>query len=208
MLALSYGGTVWGELIHRVIYRIIGNLQPNPSANLVGNRKELYIVKKFAGLMLAIVMVLSFGAGSVFASSNQSTLDIYIDDVLGTKYKYGGTSVKTGFDCSGFVNHIFSKMGYELERRSADIATEGTKVAKDELRVGDLVFFDTSGKNNGGISHVGIYVGNGQFAHASTSKGVIIDELDSSYYKPRYVTARRILSETDFQRFTTVNEAQ
>ena len=165
-------------------------------------------MKKFAALMLAVVMLLSFNAGSVFASSNQSTLDTYIEDVLGTKYKYGGTSVKTGFDCSGFVGHIFAKLGYDLNRRSADIATQGTKVAKKDLIVGDLVFFDTSGKNNSSITHVGIYVGDGKFAHASSSKGVVIEKLDSSYYKPRYVTARRILSETDFEKFTSVKEAQ
>lgn len=128
-----------------------------------------------------------------------------IEDVKGTKYKYGGNTT-SGFDCSGFVRYIFDKMGYELPRRSADQASEGTKVAKDDLVAGDLVFFDTSGSNDGDITHVGIYVGDGKFAHASTSKGVIIDSLDSSYYKPRYVTARQILSDEDYETYVQADK--
>lgn len=170
-------------------------------------------MKKISTTLILALLIFSIAAGSVFASSSTATkaddtvMNTYIDNVLGTKYKYGGTSTKTGFDCSGFVGHIFRKMGYELERRSADIATQGTKVAKDDLIPGDLVFFDTSGSNNGGITHVGIYVGDGQFAHASTSKGVRYDSLDSSYYKPRYVTARRVLADTDYVAFATVTPA-
>jgi len=171
-------------------------------------------MKKVTSTLILSILIFALTAGSVFASGTTATKDddtvmiTYIENVLGTKYKYGGTSVKTGFDCSGFVNHIFKKMGYDLERRSADMATKGTKVAKDELIPGDLVFFDTSGKNNGGITHVGIYVGDGQFAHASSSKGVRYDSLDSSYYKPRYVTARRVLTETDYIAFATVKPAE
>ena len=171
-------------------------------------------MKKLSTSLILAILIFSLATGSVFASSSTATkaddtvMNTYIDNVIGTKYKYGGTSVKTGFDCSGFVGHIFKKMGYELDRRSADIATQGTKVAKDSLIPGDLVFFDTSGSNNGGITHVGIYVGDGQFAHASTSKGVRYDSLDSSYYKPRYVTARRILADTDYVAFATVKPVE
>lgn len=166
-------------------------------------------MKKISMSLLLSILIFAFATGSVFASSGTATKDsdttmiTYIDNVVGTKYKYGGTTT-AGFDCSGFVGHIFKKMGYELDRRSADIATQGTKVAKSDLIPGDLVFFDTNGSNNGSVTHVGIYVGNGQFAHASTSKGVRYDALDSSYYKNRYVTARRILSENDYVAFATV----
>jgi len=158
-------------------------------------------LKKLSITVLALALLLSFQATSVFASSS---MDAYIDDVKGTKYKYGGTTT-SGFDCSGFTSYIFAKMGYDLSRRSSDQATMGKKVEKSELIAGDLVFFDTSGKNNDQITHVGIYVGNGNFAHASTSKGVIINALDTDYYKTRFVTARRVLSEADHTTYVLNN---
>lgn len=154
-------------------------------------------MKNLSAMFIAIILLLTFSVGSASASS---TMMSSIENVKGTKYKYGGTST-SGFDCSGFVQYIFDKMGYDLPRRSADQATEGDKVAKADLKAGDLVFFDTNGPNNGEITHVGIYVGDGKFAHASTSKGVIIQELDSSYYKPRYVTARRVLNDDDYTKY-------
>ncbi len=127
-------------------------------------------------------------------------MDGIIDELIGVKYQYGG-STTSGFDCSGFTGYVFAKMGLDLSRRSVDQASQGEKVAKADLKAGDLVFFDTSGKNNGNISHVGIYVGNGKFAHASTRIGVTIDELDSSYYKTRYVTARRVMDDSAFEKY-------
>lgn len=159
--------------------------------------------KKITATLLGLVLLLAFQAGSAFANSQ---MDGFIDEALGSKYKYGGTTT-SGFDCSGFTGYIFKQMGIELSRSSRDQATEGQKVAKADLIEGDLVFFDTSGANNGGITHVGIYIGNGKFAHASTSRGVVIDELNSSYYKPRFVTARRILDESAFEKYTVVAKA-
>jgi len=160
-------------------------------------------VKKLSMMFLAVILLLTFSAGSVSASS--SSMLTNIEDVKGTKYKYGGNST-SGFDCSGFVRYIFDKMDIELPRRSADQALEGSKVAKTDLKVGDLVFFDTSGSNNGGITHVGIYVGDNKFAHSSSSKGVTIDSLNSSYYKPRYVTARRVISEEKYEKYVDASK--
>lgn len=152
-------------------------------------------------MLLGLALLLAFQAGSVFADSKMNG---FINDVIGTPYKSGGTTAK-GFDCSGFTSYVFAKMGIDLPRVSSDQATIGTKVAKTDLTAGDLVFFDTSGGNNSAISHVGIYIGDGKFAHASLSRGVVVDKIDSSYYKPRYVTARRILSE---EAFTTYADAK
>lgn len=161
--------------------------------------------KKISMILAGLVLLLAFQAGSAFASA--SKMDGFIDDLIGTRYSYGGTTTK-GFDCSGFTSYVFDKMGIDLPRRSADQAAVGKKVAKADLQPGDLVFFDTSGKNNGNISHVGIYVGDGKMAHASTSKGVTLDEINSSYYKSRFVTARRVMDEKAIETYTTVIEAK
>lgn len=154
-------------------------------------------MKKVTAMLLGLALLLAFQAGSAFADSKMNG---FINDVIGTPYKSGGSTTK-GFDCSGFTSYVFDKMGIDLPRRSVDQATVGTKVAKADLIAGDLVFFDTSGGNNGAISHVGVYIGDGKFAHASLSRGVVIDNIDSSYYKPRFVTARRVLGEEAFNTY-------
>jgi len=107
----------------------------------------------------------------------------------GAHYRRGGTS-RGGFDCSGFTRYIFAKYGISLPHSSAAQAGRGTSVCRGELKPGNLVFFATSRR---GISHVGIYVGNGSFVHAeSRGKGVTVDSLGSSYYSPRYRGARRV----------------
>ena len=82
-----------------------------------------------------------------------------------------------------------------LPRTSDSQSKVGTAVAKDDLQIGDLVFFNTLGN---GISHAGVYVGDNQFAHSSSSKGVRISKLSESYYKDRYVTARRVVDEESY----------
>nr|WP_102716131.1 C40 family peptidase [Paenibacillus castaneae] len=144
--------------------------------------------------------MLASQAGSAFADSK---LNGFIDDVMGSPYKSGGTTSK-GFDCSGFTSYVFEKMGIELPRTSAAQAKSGTKVAKDELVPGDLVFFDTVGSNNSTVSHVGIYIGDGKFAHSSSSRGVVTDKLSSSYYESRYVTARRVMDSESFVNYAEV----
>lgn len=149
-------------------------------------------MKKIITAMVGVGLLFSLGTGSAFAATKMSNT---IDDLMGISYKYGGTTTN-GFDCSGFVGYVFDKYKIDLPRSSSSMYQEGSKVAKDDLRPGDLVFFNTSGN---GISHVGIYVGNGEFAHASTSKGTRIDKLSMNYYAERYVGAKRILSDTQYK---------
>ncbi|PLS14719.1 peptidase P60 [Bacillus sp. M6-12] len=138
-------------------------------------------------LSLSILISLLTPFNTAEASSN----DIVAEGMkyIGTKYKFGGTTPK-GFDCSGFLGYTYKQAtGKTLPRTAASIFAKGTPVAKSELQKGDLVFFTTYKK---GASHAGIYVGNNKFLHASSSKGVRIDSLDASYWKPRYIGSKRI----------------
>ncbi|HEZ4935525.1 TPA: C40 family peptidase [Neisseria meningitidis] len=112
--------------------------------------------------------------------------------LLGIAYRYGGTSVSTGFDCSGFMQHIFKRaMGINLPRTSAEQARMGTPVARSELQPGDMVFFRTLGGSR--ISHVGLYIGNNRFIHAPrTGKNIEITSLSHKYWSGKYAFARRV----------------
>lgn len=110
---------------------------------------------------------------------------------IGTKYKYGGHSLK-GTDCSGLVMEIFLNVyNLKLPRSSSEQYNYCKKIKKSQLDVGDLVFFAT-GKSKKRVSHVGLYIGNDQFIHASTSKGVIISRLTQEYYKRTYYSSGRV----------------
>ena len=109
---------------------------------------------------------------------------------IGVPYLWGG-STPSGFDCSGFVQYVFKVHGISLNRTCETQYKHGSYVSKSNLKPGDLVFFQNTYKE--GISHVGIYIGGGQFIHASSSKGVVISNLSSSYYVSHYYGARRIL---------------
>lgn len=113
--------------------------------------------------------------------------------LLGTKYKYGGESPNTGFDCSGLVGYAAEKsLGLKLPRRSADIARHGISIKKSELKRGDLVFFNTRGAR---YSHVGIYLGNHKFVHAPRTGAVVrIEDMTVSYWRKRYNGARRLVA--------------
>ena len=107
---------------------------------------------------------------------------------LGTPYKYGKAS-KSGTDCSGYVMNIYKeKTGISLPHSSTQMFQMGKKIEKGGLKTGDLVFFG----GGSGVDHVGVYLGDGNFTHASTSRGVMISPLTDSYWQPRYKGARRI----------------
>lgn len=113
----------------------------------------------------------------------------YAKQFMGVRYRSGGES-PNGFDCSGYVRYVFKNFGFDLVHTAAGQAQTGTAVKRGELRPGDLVFFNTSGY---GINHSGIYVGNDQFIHASTSRGIRIDSLHDGYWNPKYRGATRLL---------------
>ncbi|HEX9007131.1 MAG TPA: C40 family peptidase [Bacteroidota bacterium] len=109
---------------------------------------------------------------------------------LGVPYRYGGMS-KTGIDCSGFTALIFSSAADRaLPRSTREQYQVGVRVLRKSLRFADLVFFNTTGRTP---SHVGIYLENNLFAHASLSEGVTLSSLESTYYKKRFIGARRVI---------------
>ena len=134
-----------------------------------------------------------FGARSFAAAQKAIVLEFALTKTalryLGVPYVWGGESA-SGVDCSGFVQAVFRRNGITLPR-TADAQFEvGHRVAEGGLQPGDLVFFQTYAE---GASHVGIYLGSGQFVHASSSNGVRVDSLSESYYSSRFIGARRAL---------------
>ncbi len=110
------------------------------------------------------------------------------------RYVRGGRDPSTGFDCSGFVRYVFAHaVGLELPTNSASQFLAGLKVNRGDMKPGDLVFFRTAGsRGQGRISHVGIYIANGQFIHSpSRGKTVRVDSLDESYWSKRFAGAKR-----------------
>lgn len=110
---------------------------------------------------------------------------------IGVPYRFGGNNPKSGFDCSGLVNHVYREaLGIALPRTSRQLASVGAAVAETDLRPGDLVFFNTRGAPN---SHVGIYLGDGRFIHAPRARSLVrIDRLDDPAYERLFEGARRL----------------
>jgi len=126
--------------------------------------------------------LISAGQGNAIVSTAQK--------LMGVPYVFGGTTPK-GFDCSGLVQYVFKANGVSIPRLADEQYKLGKTVQRNRLTAGDLVFFATD--KNGGITHCGIYVGDGNFLHASSSKGVRIDSLDNEYWKPRFVGGKKVV---------------
>jgi cell wall-associated NlpC family hydrolase len=118
-------------------------------------------------------------------------LTSYAWSLIGVPYKSGGNSPKTGFDCSGFVGHVFQHTAnVSLPHEAQQISQLGLKVKSSQLREGDLVFYNT---NNQAYSHVGIYLGNDRFIHAPSSGGSVrVEDMKLDYWRKHYNGARRI----------------
>lgn len=113
---------------------------------------------------------------------------------VGYSYVYGGASPSVGFDCSGLVQYVCAQFGYSINRTASAQLANGTAVTMDEMAPGDLVFFKKPGSNTTKpVTHVGMYIGGGQFVHASDyGVGVIVSNMTDAYYTTGFVAARRI----------------
>ncbi|ATR84377.1 peptidase P60 [Pseudomonas sp. HLS-6] len=140
---------------------------------------------------------------SEFGSSKPYQLPALADNILergmsliGTRYRFGGTSEASGFDCSGFIGYLFrEEAGMKLPRSTREmINVKAPQVARNNLKPGDLLFFSTNGR--GRVSHAGIYLGDDQFIHSSSrrSGGVRIDSLGDRYWSKTFIEAKRALA--------------
>lgn len=113
--------------------------------------------------------------------------------LIGTPYRYGGSSRESGFDCSGLVQFVYKQaLQVDLPRTARDIAAVSAPISKRALQIGDLVFFNTNGQN---YSHIGLYIGQGEFIHAPSSNGIIrTAKLDHPYFNQRFTDARTLFA--------------
>ena len=119
------------------------------------------------------------------------TMFHFIEDWWSTRYRYGG-STKKGIDCSALTGLLFSSVyGLTLPRTAKDQYNSSEKISREDMKEGDLVFFNT----RGGVSHVGVYLANDYFVHASVSNGVTISSLNEDYYSKKYIGSGRLIVE-------------
>lgn len=163
---------------------------------------------RFLPLVFPTLLIATFAASSVFnqAFAEEPANQTISEDLqtkaqpllkalslIGTPYKFGGNNPSKGLDCSGFVKFVYKESAdISLPRSAAEMSRKGEEVNQSELQPGDLVFFNTRKKPN---SHVGIYAGDGQFVHASSShtKEVTVSRINEKYWASRFNGARRIL---------------
>ncbi|MGC2167029.1 MAG: C40 family peptidase [Gallionella sp.] len=152
-----------------------------------------YLTVKLLAFLLLFAVAGCATEGSIRPpSANTDRLVSYARSLIGTPYKYGGNSPEHGFDCSGFVDHVFlHETNIRLPRSSLEISRRGNAVSKKNLRSGDLVFFNTLHSK---FSHVGIYLGGDRFIHAPSNGGAVrVEDLQDDYWGRSYNGARRII---------------
>ncbi|MBS1175176.1 MAG: mepH [Burkholderiaceae bacterium] len=156
------------------------------------------ILKRIYKSAIMILAGLAFSFSSTVAMADDGFAQKLLGkamQLIGVKYRYGGTSPETGLDCSGYVQYVYKNaVGVSLPRTASEQARVGDNVGSD-MRPGDMVFFNTRGFSN---SHVGIYVGNGMFVHSPNSRSQVrFDTLDSGYWKAHFTSARRVSKGAD-----------
>ena len=177
-------------------YSVLGSLSKGTKVEVISTTNGWSKINYNGSIGYVSSQYLSSSSTDSSTSTTSSSVNKVISlakSLLGKSYVWGAQGPST-FDCSGFTYYVFKNAAnITLPRVSQDQSSYGTYVSKSNLKVGDLAFFDTNGANDGNVSHVGIYLGNNQFIHASSSKGKVVISEMSSYYSGAYVNARRVL---------------
>ena len=176
-------------------YSVIGKLSNGSKVEVISTSNGWSKIKynNQTGYVSSQYLSDSISDSSNSTSSSVNKVISLAKSLLGKPYVWGAQG-PSSFDCSGFTYYVFKNAAnITLPRVSKDQSNYGTYVSKSNLKVGDLIFFDTSGSNDGNVSHVGIYLGNNEFIHSSSSKGQVVISQMSTYYNNAYVNARRVL---------------
>lgn len=178
-------------------YSVLGSLSKGTKVEVISTTNGWSKINYNGSIGYVSSQYLSSSSTDSSTSTTSSSVNKVISlakSLFGKSYVWGAQGPST-FDCSGFTYYVFKNAAnITLPRVSQDQSTYGTYVSKSNLKAGDLIFFDTVGPNNGAVTHVGIYIGNGQFIHAASGQGkVVINNLNSTYYVNAYVNARRVL---------------
>ena len=181
-------------------YSIIKSISTNTKVEVISTNNGWSKIKEGSTTGYVSAKYLSDSQTSSSTSSNTtststsaSKLVSYAKSLLGKPYVWGAQG-PSSFDCSGFTYYVFKNFAnITLPRTSVDQSTYGITVSKSNLKVGDLVFFDTDGANDGNVSHVCIYIGSIQFIHSSSTKGKVVISDFTNYYNNAFVRAKRVL---------------
>ncbi len=166
-------------------------LSSGTSVTITGETEKWYRVRYDGSEGYIFKTYLTTGSYSAGSSTEGERVVSKAKEYLGVPYVYGGTS-PSGFDCSGFVYYVFRQCGYSVTRTATTQNGDGYQVSRGELQPGDIIIFYNSAKS--GIGHSGIYIGGGEFIHASSGGGrVMISSLSQTYYDTRFYSARRVL---------------
>ncbi len=184
------GETLWAIAVryHVPIGAIVdANRLADPDVLPLGRRLVIPAAARARRAPVAAVLSPS-GRPGIHGGEQKSTVAAVAAPLVGIRYRWGG-STPEGFDCSGFIGYVLGKMGVRVPRTTYAMYAQGLPIAKSDLQIGDVVFFQTVSP---GPSHAGIYLGGTTFIHASSaSRGVTVTSLEDHYYRPRLLGARR-----------------
>jgi uncharacterized protein YgiM (DUF1202 family) len=175
-------------------YTSLRVLQTGESVTITGSSGKWYRVSYNGSTGYVFGTYLSTGSSSSSSTSTTEGERLVAEakKYLGVSYVYGGTS-PSGFDCSGFLYYVYRQCGYSITRTATSQNSDGVYVSRSNLQPGDIIIFYNSAKT--AIGHAGMYIGNGQFIHASSGSGkVVISDLSATYYDTHYYSARRIVN--------------